>query len=176
MNLKKTRIAVFGILTVCLVAYALVPNPPFPSPPPGSLQSDEPADTETSLRRAYFTNSTREEVIQNYMDQLNLMPILRLNYPPEEAQTIIRDQTRSTYLEELSQPLRLSVYINGFEPKEEKDAILIKGNKYEEKITVRYVPSNRYLRAVFALFIGLFSFLIYESSLKLIKRLVDTVR
>lgn len=138
-----------------LLLYVALPQNGFPTPLPDSLQSDEPADSETPLRRAYFTDYTRAEVMDHYRSAFTLkLPFgmeitpLRLNYPPEEAGTIIRDQTRSTYLEELAFPMREGIYVNGFEPSHEKDAIHIKGRDFEQKITVRYVPSNVYLRVV----------------------------
>lgn len=80
-----------------------------------------------------------------------LLPTYRLNYPPEEAQTIIRDQTRSTFLEEIVHPFRESIYINGFEPKDPKDAVIIEGRHFRQKIIVRFVPSPPIVRvAVFA--------------------------
>ncbi len=142
-------------LSIILLAYLSLPNPEFPTPPPDALQSDEPADTETPLRRAYFTNLTREEVMSHYKNQLTKssflgipLPTYRLNYPPEEARTIIRDQTRSTFLEEIVHPLRESVFINGFEPKDPKDAIEIAGKDWRQKMIVRYVPSRLWLRLV----------------------------
>ena len=78
------------------------------------------------------------------------MPLFsyRLNYPPEEAQTIIRDQTRSTFLEEIVHPFRESVYINGFKPTLKKDAIFIEGKDWYQKITVRFIPSNSLARVI----------------------------
>lgn len=142
-------------LSIIFLAYLSLPNPEFPAPLGDALQSDEPADTETPLRRAYFTNSTRDEVMFHYKNQLTEssflaipLPTYRLNYPPEEARTIIRDQTRSTFLEEIIHPFRESVFINGFEPKDPKDAIEIAGRSWRQKIIVRYVPSRLWLRLV----------------------------
>jgi hypothetical protein len=75
------------------------------------------------------------------------LPTYRLNYPPEEAQTIIREQTRSSYLEEIVHPLRESFYVNGYEPKESEDKISVDGQPYTSKVTVRYVRSNVAVRA-----------------------------
>ncbi len=61
---------------------------------------------------------------------------------------IIRDQTRSTFLEEIVHPFRESVYINGFKSSLRKDAIFIEGKDWYQKITVRFVPSNRFVRVV----------------------------
>ena len=132
--------------SIIFLAYLSLPNPEFPSPPNDALQSDEPADTETPLRRAYFTNLTREEIMEHYKNEFQ--GGYRLNYPPEEARTIIRDQTRSTFLEEIVHPFRESIFINGFEPKDPKDAIEIKGRSWRQKIIVRYVPSSIWVRLV----------------------------
>jgi hypothetical protein len=145
------------IFCVVFFAYLVVPSPSFPTPPSDSLTSHEPGDTEDPLRRAYFTNFTREEVMDNYKKQFDKstlfgirIPTYRLNYGPEESQTIIRDQTRSTFLEEIVHPFRESVFVNGFEPKEAKDAVVINAVQWRQKITVRFVPSNLFVR----LFVG----------------------
>lgn len=90
----------------------------------------------------------------HYKAQFTTLPTLSLNYPPEEAQTIIRDQTRSSYLEELVHPFRESVYVSGFIPKVRKDAIVIEGREYYQKITVRYVPSSLPVRLLYGLLIS----------------------
>lgn len=133
----------------------MLPNTSFPSPPDDVLRSDEPADSESDLRRAYFTNYTREEVMLHYKNQfdrstlLNIkLPTYRLNYPPEDAQMLIRDQTRSTFLEEIVHPFRESLFVNGFKPSVEKDAIFIKGRNWEQKIIVRYVPTKLFNRII----------------------------
>jgi len=137
--------------------YLILPTLDFPNPPPDSIQSREPADTETVSRRAYFTNMTRDEVINYYRDQfdkpkLNFLkyPSLRLNYLPEEAQTLIRDQTRSTYLEEIVHPFRESIFINGFEPKQAKDEIWYDKQHFRQKIIIRYVTSDLFFRLTIA--------------------------
>lgn len=142
----------FVFLSLLASVYTLLPAPKFPEPPPGAVQSMEEADTETPLKRAYFTNYTREQVVDHYRNQFRYKDLtLRLNYPPEDAQTLIRDQTRSTYLEELVHPLRESLFINGFVPHLAKDAINYKGVHYEEKITIKYVPSSVFVRVPIAL-------------------------
>lgn len=147
--MKKALLFFTCILFLGLLVYEIPASPQFPKPLPDALQSKEPADSETPLRRAYFTNMTREEVINYYKKEFNTGFIVftpRLNYPPEESQTLIRDQTRSTFLEEIVHPLRESLYINGFEPKDPKDAIEIEGLPWRQKIIVRYVPSSVWVR------------------------------
>ena len=135
---------VFVVLSISFLIYLMFPNPDFPKAPPDSVQSKEPADTENPLRRAYFTNFTRQQVLDWYRVQFGYGYLL--NYPPEDAGTIIRDQTRSTFLQEVVHPFRESVYINGFEPKDPKDAINIDGLPWRQKIIVRFVPSSLYIR------------------------------
>src|SRR3989337_4038241 len=140
---------VFLLLSTLFIFYLLLPEPDFPKKLPDSFQSNEPADQETPLRRGYYTNFERPDVLDYYLRQyknisfLNIkLPTYRLNYPPEEAQIIIRDQTRSTFLEEIVHPFRESIYVNGFKPKLAQDAIKIDEKDWRQKVIVRYVPSN----------------------------------
>ncbi len=139
----------FIILFVLLSIYVFPPSPEFPQPPTDSVQSGEPADIESPFRRAYYTNLNRHEVVEHYTTEFNsgfkvFAP--RLNYPTEDAPLLIRDQTKSTYLEEIVYPLRESLYINGFEPKTEEYAQYYKGIRYNQKIIIRYVPSSVWMR------------------------------
>ena len=164
---------VFSILYVLFSAiflwYLAIPGPTFPTPPSDASISHEPGDTEDPLRRAYFTNFTREEVMANYKNQFEKstlfgfkIPTYRLNYAPEEAQSIIRDQTRSTFLEEVVHPFRESVFINGFEPKEAKDAVVINAVQWRQKITVRFVPSGLIVRLVVGLLTVIMVFVLFR--------------
>jgi hypothetical protein len=169
----------FILFSIVYLAYLSLPSPEFPTPPPNSVQSQEPADTESPLRHAYFTDYTREEVLTWYKNQFNYSPFMelaplptyRLNYPPEEAYGIIRDQTRSTFLEEIVHPFRESLFINGFEPKVEKDAINIDGKKWRQKITVRWVPSSVYSRILVGILTIFCVWFIYLSFISLIHKL-----
>lgn len=147
------------LVSILLLLYISFPNLSFPKPLSDSVQSGEMADTETPYRRAYFTNFSREEVISHYQREFSKigfgiqLPSLRLNYPPEDSQILIRDQTRSTFLEEIVHPFRESLFVNGFKPKFAKDDISYKGVHYEQKITVKYVPSSPYIRLL--VFVGI---------------------
>lgn len=153
--LPRVFILLFSLL---FLFYLILPSPDFPEALPGALISKEPGDTETPLRRAYFTDLSREEVLAYYQVQLAYssffglpLPTYRLNYPPEEAQSLVRDQTRSTFLEEIVHPLRESIFVNGFEPKSDNDAIRVEGKKWRQKITLRYIPSSLFVRLVIGL-------------------------
>jgi len=159
------------VVSFIFVFYLSKDTPPFPGNPPDALVSKEPADIEYEYRKAYFTDYTREQVIEHYQTQISFLPTIRLNYPPEEAQTIIRDQTRSSYLEELTHPMRTSIYINGFQPRVEKDEININGEHFEQKITIRYVQSNRYIRTILGVIICVFGFLLIKEYFNFLKNL-----
>lgn len=159
------------------IFYLALPNPDFPAPPPDSIQSDEPADTETPLRRAYFTNFSREDVMVHYQKQFERsallgipLPTYRLNYPPEEARNIIRGQTRATFLEEIVHPFRESVYVNGFEPKDPKDAIFIQGQDWRQKIIIRFIPSAIYIRLLLGGLTLIFIPILYKEVRKVIAK------
>lgn len=164
-NIKKVLYLFLLLFGVGFFIYLIHSAPfDFPAPPPQSVQSMEDADTESPFRRAYFTNYTREQIVAHYKNQFRMQALtLELNYPPEDAQTLIRDQTRSAYLEELVHPFRESLYINGFIPQKAQDDIWYKGIHYEEKITIKYVPSSLAVRGAFAaLTLILMAFMIHE--------------
>lgn len=161
-NISLKNLTFFALLILFL--YLILPISRFPVQPHDSVQSLESADTETSWRRAYFTNYTREDILNHYKKQLSkssffgiLLPTYRLNYPPEEAQLLIRDQTRSTFLEEIVLPFRSSLFINGFIPTQAKDAIGYRGTSYYQKVTIKYVPSSVFLRVLILAF-GILAF------------------
>jgi len=141
---------IYLILSLSFLIYIVLPGPNFPEPLPDALKSTEGADIETPLRRGYFTNATREEVMEHYFNQFRGY---RLNYPPEESGTIIRDQTHSTFLEEIVHPLRESLYISGYEPKDTGEVLTVGGLPWRQKVIVKYVPSSLIIRIVVSLLI-----------------------
>lgn len=165
----------FILFSAVYLFYLAIPTPPFPEPPSGALQSAEPADQETTFRRGYFTDLSREEVLTYYENQfasstIFTLPFLsyRRNYRPEDAYGIIRDQTRSTFLEEIIHPFRESLYINGFEPKQDKDKILIEGKEWKQKITLKWVPSSLIARLGVGVLTLVCIYLIFKAIIRLI--------
>ena len=136
--IKKVVVPVLLLFTIY---YLLFPVPGFPPPPPNSLVSTEPADTESIYRKAYYTDLSREQIINYYKTQWR-WPFIRLIIPPEDAQTVIRDQTRSSWLEKFVHPIKDSLYVNGFYPNKHTEQINIDGVHYQAKITARYIPSH----------------------------------
>lgn len=158
--INKILLTAYVLISFVVLGYVLLPNYEFPAMLPDSIQSFEPADVETPLRRGYYTDMTRQEVLNWYENQFKTAPILNLpmptyllNYPPEESQTIIRDQARSTFLQEIVHPFRETVFINGYEPAptDDEHKIVIDGKRYRQKIIVRYVPTNTILRFIISL-------------------------
>jgi hypothetical protein len=153
--LKNTIIILYIAFCFCFIVYLSLPLSSFPEPPSDAIRSFEPADVEDDKRRGYYTDLTREQVIKHYREQFNkrylYLPSVRLNYPPEESQTIIRDQTRSTYLEELVHPFRESIFINGFEPKLPQDLMLREGKYWDQKIIIKHVSSGLLERLIVGL-------------------------
>ena len=135
---------IFVLFGIALMVYLAWPAPQFPKPLSDFYTSTEPADKETPLRRGYYTNLTRDQIVNHYASEFNWGE--RLNYPPEEAQTIIRDQTKATYLEEIVHPMRESIYIAGNVVQSDKDPFEINSNKFRQKVIVKYVGSNIFVR------------------------------
>lgn len=166
MSLRITNLLYF-IFSFIFIVYLALPGPSFPKQLPDSVQSLEEADVEIPTKRAYFTNFDREQVMGIYntlfSSTLGLpLPTYRLNHPPEEAFSLIRDQTRSTFLEEIVHPFRESFLVNGFKPRVDKDEIWYKGVHYEQKITVKYVESSMILRVV----IGMLTLILFAAVIK----------
>ena len=129
---------------------------------PNSDKSDLAGDTwQIPNVSAYFSNNYRDFVIpfylENYWHDTSLpFPPLRINYPPEFSWTVIKKHTDSTYLEELTYPLRDSLYVNGFEPfnpdgsKKYYSAIRfdVGKNQWDTKVTLRYYKSSLIVRFI----------------------------
>lgn len=171
--MRKLIKLIYIAASLAFVVYLIMPSPAFPPSLVGSFRSVEPADSETPLRRSYFTDFGRSEVMKHYNAEYGG---LRLNYPPEESQTLIRDQARATYLEEIVQPLKGSLFVNGFKPSLAKDEINYKGVHYNEKITIKLISSSRLVRVSVGLASVLLLWLIIESMTKGIKELFVVIK
>ena len=79
----------------------------------------------------------------------------RLDLPPEGAYSLIRDQTRSSYLEQIVHPWRESLYINVFVPTKPTEQINIQNVHYLNKVTIHYLPSHPIPRLTVLLLTGI---------------------
>lgn len=154
-----------GAFLVILLVYMLMPGPKsiedFPALP-ASIKSNLEGDTiQVPNISAYFSDNYRDFVIpfylQSYFTHTKFpFPPLRLNYPPEFAFTAIKDQTQSTYLEELTYPLRDSLFVNGMEPLEKDGSprywggahFEVNGKNLDTKLTLRFYPSSILTRII----------------------------
>lgn len=133
-------------------------------PLPDSLKSEEPGDTYQNPNiAAYYSNLRRDFVTQFYQQQIDKLnfwglniPPTRLNHPPEEAFSYVKDQSRTKYLEQYFYPLRDSLFVNGYEPFDTNGKrfdliaypILINGKYYTSKTTLRYYHAPVFWRLV----------------------------
>jgi len=147
--MNKPAKIIFVIFGILFLVYLALPQPAFPNGLWDFIESTQPADKETPLRRGYYTNTTREQLMSHYIRAFKWGIIL--NYPPEQSQTIIRDQTKATFLEEIAHPMRESLFINGYRPTSDKEILEAGGVRYESKVIIKYVGSNMLLR----LFVGI---------------------
>ena len=174
--MKKIVKYFFIIISAIFLIYLSLPSPDFPENSSKSIQSKELADMEDANRKGYYSDEDREDVINYYKNSFDTLAVFniqrisyRLNYPPENAQTIIRDQTRSTFLEEIVHPFRESLFINGFEPKYDQDVIIDNGKRWKQKIIVKYVESSLVARFVFGVSTLALLTLIYKESINFLK-------
>jgi hypothetical protein len=145
-NFAKIIFVLFGIF---LLTYLIWPAPPFPTTLWDFTSSTEPADKESPMRRGYYTNLTREQLMSHYSTEFGWGE--RLNYPPEEAKTLIRDQTKATFLEEIVHPMRESIFVAGNELGSGMGVFEVDGTDFKQKVIVKYMISNVFVRV----FIGL---------------------
>lgn len=150
----------FPILCIYLIGlvYLSLPQPSVPVVIDG-LRSQEPGDTyQNPEQSAYFTQKERQQILPEIQSGFSLnfqglkIPSFRLNYRPEEAQALVREQIQSYYLEEIIHPLRESVFVNGWEPQnspiyshipeEKKPRIQIDGQFYRSKIIIKPIFSS----------------------------------
>ncbi len=140
---------IFALLGIGLLVYLVWPAPPFPKTLWDFVSSTEPADKETPLRRGYYTNLTREQLMSHYVAEFGWGETL--NYPPEDAQTLIRDQTKATFLEEIVHPMRESIYVAGNVLGPGGGTFEVDGKTFNQKVIIKYVGSNVFLRVLIGL-------------------------
>ena len=173
--------AISVLISLLLLFYLIWPYQPGNiedfSSLPASYRSKLSGDTvQVPNLKAYFSNSYRDFVIPYYLGEymrFSRFPFkpLKLNHPPEYAFQAIKDQTQSTYLEELTYPLRSSLFINGLEPFDQNTKkprypaagyFEEEGVNYETKVTIRYYPSGVGVRFIVWLGINISAVALYK--------------
>lgn len=177
--MTQNRIIFIFFIYVIGLIYLILPTPEFPTLKQ-SWRSTEEGDTwQNPNQKGFYTNLKRTEVIDLIKHQFSHQILdfkffgLNLNYPPEDAHTLVRDQLKSNYLEEIVFPLRESIFINGWEPEndprminipESKRSDLYANNqKYQAKITIFPIYSNIWHRIIIWTLIIPTAFLVFRS-------------
>ena len=176
--IKKVFLTILVVFNIFAVVYLVYPIPALPDLE-NSVKSDLPGDTiQITNVSGYFTNLSRQEVMNFYKKNYPSLFRINLNHPPEKAKEIIVKTIPSYYLEEFVLPFKESIYINGFEwekdvftkpEKRAKNTIYYQDVQYSSKITIRRfpVPIFNRLLAFFITQAGIiFAFFIYKKNLK----------
>jgi len=156
---------IFMLIYLVGVFYLVLPEPVIPNLEP-ALKSTEPGDT-TQIPGvwAYYTNLSRRESVDFYKKAFSRSPFLGislptyiLNHPPEYARETIRATQQTNFYEELVHPLRESLFISGWIPKEDKVYLrqnkkpitdfLVEGQIFTAKITLYHVQSPIWARVL----------------------------
>lgn len=154
-RIKPISYFCLALLLILFLFYFFIPSPQIP-PLPNSVKSEEAGDTvQIKGVSGFYTDLKRNEVINFYQKSFSLLffnyPFLnyRINRPPEESKLVIRDQLRTSYLEEIVHPFRETLIVDGFEPavlykdqpgRIEGEAVVNNGRTFFSKVTVRYMP------------------------------------
>lgn len=165
---KIIQILITLIFFILGLGYVLAPAPDNIEDIPGlpnSFKSDEPGDTYQNPNiAAYYSDHWREYVTRYYkseFEKLNnfgiKLPAIGLNHPPEEAFQFVKDQAKTTFLEQYIFPLRGSLFVNGYEPisrngkRFNAESVPIEVNNiiYNSKTTLRFYPVPLHIRIIF---------------------------
>lgn len=160
--MKRFALILIGGLWLCAAGYLVMPVPQLPSLPPGAIQSTEPADTESPYRVGFFSDLPREQVMDYYESEFRAPGQFTLNYPPEEAYSLVRDQTRSSFLEEIVHPWKQSLFINGYSPEKPQDYLYVDGQRYVNKYTLRLMPSQPGTRITVLLLTSIVTYVLFK--------------
>lgn len=177
---------IYIFFSIVFLIYLLLPGPgkvgDF-NDLPNSVKSDLPGDTyQMPNISGYFSDNYREfttSYFKSNFQQKTIFPFppIRLNYPPEYAFSLIKDQTQSTYLEEYVYPLRDSLFVNGMESFYEDGRskfwgsvkLEYKDNAYYTKATIRYYPSPIWARVLLWVGINMAVIWIWKLGRKIIR-------
>jgi hypothetical protein len=171
--IKKALLILFLVSNILFLFYLTSPTPIL-LPLANSAISNLPGDTvQVSNVSGFFTNQSRQQVINFYKANYTGLFRIILNHPPEKAREIIIDTIPSYYFEEFVLPFKETLYINGYEWQNDvftkpenrpKNKLMYNDKEYSSKVTIRRFPvsvQNRLLN-FFSIEIGIISiFAIY---------------
>ncbi|MCJ7829561.1 hypothetical protein MUP50_00525 [Patescibacteria group bacterium] len=161
--MKRCVKIIIAVVYFLGIFYLVLPEPVIPNLP-GALKSIEPGDT-TQIPGvwAYYTNLSRREAVDFYKKAFSRSAFLKiplptyiLNHPPEYARETIIDTLKNNFYEELVHPLRESLFVGGWIPKEDEvylaknkkpiTEFLVDGQTFSAKITLYHVQSPIWAR------------------------------
>jgi len=181
----KIKIAFIFIVYILGLIYLAPQAPNTPDLVPSTRSTEEGDTIQNPDQKGFYTNLTRQEAIAQMQSKYSLrlfgktIPSFRLNYRPEEAFEMVRDQLKSSYLEEIVYPLRDSLFVNGWEPenaplyantpKDKIPALFFDNVVYFSKVTIK--PNHSTLFSRFFVWTLIFpaSYLVYLSLKKSLK-------
>ena len=176
---------IFIIFSILLFIYMVWPGPKeisqFTALPASDKSKLEGDTIQIPNVSAYFSDNFREFAVPFYLKEYSRLtklpfPPIKLNHPPEFSWLVIKKHTDSTYLEELVYPLRDSLFVNGFEPFTEDGQARwwgaakfdVDGHSWYTKTTLRFYPSNLWVRILVWFGITLSIFLNFKLGEKII--------
>lgn len=149
------KIAVLFIYVLGVI-YLVPPSPATPELIPSTRSTEEGDTIQNPDQKGFYTNLNRKEAISQMQSKYQLtifgwkIPSYRLNYRPEEAFGMVRDQLKSSYLEEIVYPFKNSLFVNGWEPenapvfantpKDKIPKLFFEDVAYFSKVTIK--PNN----------------------------------
>lgn len=174
------------------LVYLILPGPGSINdipPIPDSLKSDEPGDTvQVPNLAAYFSQDRRDQVTAFYYESFRYLnffglkiPPIKFNHPVEQAKLSVRDQIQTTYVEEYLYPLRDSLFVNGYDKDVwnklnhiqsdgNNEVIVINGEIFNSKTTIRYYSSPVLLRILIYIGIWIISIKLFKVALEALKK------
>ena len=166
LEIRVIRNLSYVVIYLSGLTYLLLPSSA-PQPLPGATKSTEPGDTwQNPDQAAYFTQKDRSEVLTFYQQSFApslfgiKLPNYRLNYRPEDTAVYVRKYIDSYYLEEIINPMRESLFVNGWTPSKsplldqytdefrKTYTIVVDGQTYSSKITIKPYYGGRFAAAI----------------------------
>jgi len=181
----KLKYILLSLVYILGLIYLFPAAPVTPDLLPSTRSTEEGDTIQHPDQKGFYTNLTRKESVSQMQSKYALtifgqkIPSYRLNYRPEEAFGMVRDQLKSSFLEEIVYPMRDSLFVNGWEPqnapmyantsKDKIPGLFFDNVAYFSKVTIK--PNHSSLVARFIIWTLIFpaTYLVYFSLKKSIQ-------
>lgn len=160
--MKQLSIIVILFIYITGIIYLIPATPATPYLIPSTRSTEEGDTWQHPDQKGFYSNLTRKEAIAQMQSKFTFsifgwkVPSFRLNYRPEEAFEMVRDQLQSSYLEEIVYPFRDSLFVNGWEPlnapvyanlqRDDVPKLFFENIAYYGKVTLKPVNSSLWAR------------------------------